>query len=150
MALKPCPFCSNHISDKATKCPKCGAEISEKDFYKNVNARQYEGTSLKSFKFDEGPKARKSFRWWMIILLPVIIIEMLVGCILYLDNEEKKDEVENIRITMEKEKQDYLIAVRKEAERLEQLRQDSIKHETSNRKGVEIRVSEGQTITYEN
>lgn len=27
MALKPCPECATEISDKATKCPKCGARV---------------------------------------------------------------------------------------------------------------------------
>ena len=121
MALKPCPHCGNHISDKAKRCPKCGAELSEKDFDKNVNIQQEEETPLESFDYNEEPSPRN--KRWMMIVLPIIIIALVAGGGFYFFNEKKKSEAAALA---EQIRQDSILAAQKEAERLEQLRQDSI------------------------
>lgn len=121
MALKPCPHCGNRISDKATKCPKCGAELSEEDFSINVNSQTEEETPLESFDYDDEPKPGN--KRWLWIALPIIIVAAVVVSILYLSNEEK---INDALMIDEQARQDSLMAVQKEAERLEQQRQDSI------------------------
>ena len=81
MALKPCPHCGNHISDKATKCPKCGAVLSEKDFFGSLNIQKGEATPLKSNDFDEEHEAQNKL--WMTIVILLIILGLIVGCPIY-------------------------------------------------------------------
>ena len=116
MALKPCYHCGNHISDKATKCPKCGVELSKESFSENVNPQQeYSDVT-------EAQKPRKRRRWGMIVI-PLIAIVTIGGCVLYFNNEKKNNEALKVA---EQARQDSIIAVQKEAEKLEQQRQDSI------------------------
>lgn len=81
MALKPCSHCGNHISDKAKKCPKCGVEVSEKDFSESKVADKGNKTTLELYDFNKKPKTR-SHRWIM-IAIPLIIIGLIFGGILY-------------------------------------------------------------------
>lgn len=117
MALKPCPRCGNHISDKATKCPKCGIYITKDYFAEKVVAKKGEENSI-----DLNEKYKRRNKWW-ILIFAFLIIGVIVASILYFNNEKKNNEALMIAEQM---RQDSLIAVQKEIERLEQFRQDSI------------------------
>ena len=148
MALKPCPHCGNHISDKATKCPKCGAELSEDSFSESVVPKESEEEEQQSYipeDFYQEPQPR--YKRWGMIVIPLIAIVTIGGCVLYFNNEKKNNEALMIA---EQARQDSILAVQKEAERLEQLRQDSIKLEDAYRLSAEVWFSEGETMMNEN
>lgn len=144
MALINCPRCGNHISDKATKCPKCGVEITKTSFPEKSFLHDKKGQQTENISSNRETNHNR----WKIIVFPIIVICIAAGVIFYLYEDNKNTETKVVvehdieaekttiaeqvkiadqEILIEKERQDSLIAVQKESERLEQLRQDSIK-----------------------
>ena len=121
MALKPCPRCGNHISDKAKKCPKCGVSLSKKSSSENVSPQKKNETPIESYDFNDGKQSRNNP--WLKIIFAIIFIGVIVGGILYFNNERNNKEALMIA---EQARQDSILAVQKEVERLEQIRQDSL------------------------
>lgn len=85
MALKPCPRCGSKISDKATRCPQCGMELSKESFSANINRQQGIQTQSESLYPNVDNSSRNKL--WMMIVLPIIILGIIAGCILYFGNE---------------------------------------------------------------
>lgn len=155
MALKPCPRCGNHISDKAKRCPKCGAELSEKSFLEPVGPENANQPPFVPYPNHKESKPHNKL-WWLVVF-PIIVIGMIVGCVLYFNNEKEKEEALMIE---QKARHDSMVAAlqaeREEADRLEQLRQDSIKaveEEISNRLTINtfcVWDSDNNVLTHSN
>lgn len=82
MALINCNNCGQKISDKAPKCPKCGAAFHVRQQYPPVTHNQYEQKSSSS-----------SLKVLLIIggIIIAILIAILI-CITIIGGEEKKEE----------------------------------------------------------
>ena len=135
MALFKCPHCGNLISDKAIRCPKCGFEIPRHPFYEKSYAYEKMGREIDYPGVDSETK-QKNNSVWLIAGAIIIVIGIVVLGILFFnkDNKNKEPKIVTVQekpadreIIAEQVRQDSLMAVQREAERLEELRMDSIK-----------------------
>lgn len=135
MALFKCPHCGNLISDNAIRCPKCGFEVPRHPFYEKSYAHEKMGREIDYPGVDSETK-QKNNSVWLIAGAIIIVIGIVVLGILFFnkDNKNKEPKIVTVQekpsdgeIIAEQVRQDSLMAVQREAERLEELRMDSIK-----------------------
>ena len=94
MALKPCPHCGNHISDKAIKCPKCGTPmikvdttVSEEKEDKKVpevenpqnSIVQEEKTNVSTDNSEEPRRSEKGILTILITVCVILVVAIIAG-----------------------------------------------------------------------
>ncbi len=126
MALIKCKECGQMISDRATRCPKCGCPVKEDVLAQQEN----ETTNIAPVYYDEEEEGNS--HKWLYAIIGILLAALAVGGYFYFDQESK----------MEKNRQQLATdSIAKDSiAKVEQAREDSIKQAEEKKKQEEQKL----------
>lgn len=121
MALIKCKECGHEVSDKATKCPKCGCPTTKEE-EKPVHIEEAQPL------YDEEDNGGRSHKWLYVIIALLLVI-LAGGSYYYFCYNHQKQEAEDrekfVKDSINQTRQDSINQARQDS--INQVKQDSIK-----------------------
>jgi len=121
MALIKCKECGSMISDRATKCPKCGCPTTKEE----EKPDHIEVAQPIYYEHDDNGKSRK----WLYVLIVFLLLILVGGGFYYFYYNHQKQEAEDrekfVKDSINQARQDSINQARQDS--INQVRQDSIK-----------------------